>query len=74
MLCAFLFWSPSAAEIVGVQGRYALPLLPALLIACCPPGSLRAPRSSRTLFARFAVAAVLVILVHTIYRGLQLYR
>ena len=73
-LCAFLFWSREAGEIEGVQGRYAIPLLPALLIACCPPAHRPLTAGARTLLARVAVATVVAILAHTVYRGTQLYR
>lgn len=69
---AFLFWSP-AGEIAGVQGRYALPLAPAVLIAACPPARPALPSGARpgaTLLA-FAIAAAL--LAHTVHRGTQLY-
>lgn len=72
ILGAFLFWS-QAEKIAGVQGRYALPLAPAVLIAACPPARVTLPerlRPAATLLA-FGIAAAL--LAATAYRGTQLY-
>jgi uncharacterized membrane protein len=69
---AFLFWSPPG-EIVGVQGRYALPLAPAVLIAACPPARLALPAGARPGATLLAVALAAALLAHTVYRGTQLY-
>jgi hypothetical protein len=56
----------------GVQTRYLLPLLPALLIALKPP-RLPLPALARRLGGLAAALAVVPVVVHTIQRGLALF-
>lgn len=73
-LAAFLLWTPAdSTEIGGFQGRYALPVLPALVVALCPPRGLRLAGQARAALgtATFCIAGAL--LVWTIVRGVGLY-
>jgi len=61
--------APLAPEIL----LCAIPLLPALLIALCPPAGLALPPRSRSVAALAAFALAAASLAHTVYRGTQLY-
>jgi uncharacterized membrane protein len=73
ILCAFLFWSPAAAGIDGVQGRYLLPLLPALAIALCAPARLALPERLRGGIGVLVFVVLAAMLAHTVHRGTGLY-
>jgi uncharacterized membrane protein len=73
VLIAFVYWTPAGGPAVkGVQTRYFLPLLPALLIALKPP-PLPVPALARRLGGCAAALAVVPVVVHTIQRGLALF-
>jgi hypothetical protein len=57
VLVAYLLWTPLFAPAArGVQGRYLIPILPAVAIALAPPRPIRGPRLRR---AGRALAAAL---------------
>jgi hypothetical protein len=69
-LGAFLFWAAAASsEIGGFQGRYAIPVLPAL----CPPARASVAATARRALSRLALAISTGLLVWTIVRGVRLY-
>lgn len=69
---AFVLWSPAGdAEARGVQGRYLIPLLPALLLAVAPLALPLADRTRRALAAAAAVLAAIALL-QTSLRGMSL--
>lgn len=75
-LGAFLLWTSksggSPGVVAGLQGRYLLPLVPALLVAVCPPG-IRLPSAAKRGATLAAVALNVWLLLHTIQRTLWLY-
>jgi uncharacterized membrane protein len=72
VLVAYLLWTPIlAAKARGVQGRYWIPILPALAIALAPPLSVRDPRLRRAGCA-LAVALALIPLAATLLEGVDL--
>lgn len=73
-LGAFLFWTPAGADwIAGFQGRYAIPVLPALAVALYPPARLRLGQDVRARLATAALAAAALLLLWTIVRACSLY-
>ncbi|MBY0279534.1 DUF2142 domain-containing protein [Candidatus Binatia bacterium] len=73
-LAAFLLWTPAdASEIGGFQGRYALPVLPALVVGLCPPRGLRLAARARATLGAVAFCIAAALLAWTIVRGVGLY-
>jgi uncharacterized membrane protein len=71
-LGAFLFWTKGQRAIAGLQGRYLIPLIPALLIAIAPPTVPILARRSRV-STGVALALCIWALLHTIQRTTLLY-
>lgn len=76
---AFLLWSSNAQGalnpqglVAGLQGRYLLPLVPALLVALCPP-ALRLPTAVTRAAVLVTATLNVWMLLHTIQRTLSLY-
>jgi hypothetical protein len=69
---AFLFWTKGNHGIAGLQGRYLIPLLPAVLVALAPPG-IRLDRRLGQATLLFALVLCTWALLHTIQRTLLLY-
>lgn len=71
---AFLFWTPAGADaIIGFQGRYGVPVLPALALALRPPRSMRLEESARARLEAAALGATALLLMWTIARAATLY-
>jgi len=72
VLGAYLLWTPIFAAMArGVQGRYLIPILPALAIALAPPFSIRDPRWRRAGCA-LAVALAAIPLAATLLEAVDL--
>lgn len=71
-LGAFLFWTKGARAIAGLQGRYLIPLLPALLVGLALP-SIRLGHGAKATLLLLALVLCTWALVHTIQRTLLLY-
>lgn len=72
---ALVLWTPADADgLAGFQGRYAIPVLPALLLAVLPRRGRRpaSPRT-RTALCTTALALSAALLAYTVLRGIRLY-
>ncbi|HEY8518094.1 MAG TPA: DUF2142 domain-containing protein [Candidatus Binatia bacterium] len=73
-LLAFLLWTRAGADSIdGVQSRYIVPLLPALLVGVSPRGAWPTASRARLVLAAGALVLLVAVLTYTVQRGLRLW-